>query len=77
MTFQPPTVGHTHGYTDTPAGSALAALREAHMDSYSDSSDLTQVPGFRLGDLRIDPATLEVTPALGRRELGRSLAYLE
>lgn len=38
------------------------------MDTFSDCIELAHVASFRLGELKISPATLEVTPPLGRRE---------
>ena len=38
------------------------------MDTCSDCIDLAHAKSFRLGELRVSPSTLEVTPPLGRRE---------
>jgi len=39
------------------------------MDMSSDNIDLAHTGDFRLGDLKVSPSTLEVTTALGRREV--------
>jgi len=38
------------------------------MDTCSDCTDLAHAKSFRLGDIRVSPATLEVITALGGRE---------